>query len=219
MTAWHDLSHPLHPGIPHPPSFPPPRFERVLELGETSPEVHQFVLCTHMGTHIDAPSHFIAGGGTVDQIPVERLTTTAVVWGLDCEPGQLIDAGMLEQQAPTVEAGEAVLLWTGWGDKYGDPQYLDHPYLAEDAAQWLVEHEVAYVAMDVMTPDLPIALRSEGFNFPVHRTLMGAGTLVVENLAAADALVGHRVEVVVGAIRLEGLDGAPARILARIIDA
>lgn len=217
MTAWYDLSHPLHAGIPHPPSFPPPRFERVLDLSETSPEVHQFALCTHMGTHIDAPCHFIQGGGTVDEIPVERLTATAVVWGLDCKPGQVIDAAMLEQQTPAMRPGEAVLVWTGWGEKFGAADYIDHPYLSEDAAQWLVDHGTAYVALDVMTPDLPIAQRPDGFDFPVHRILMGAGTLVVENLAGAQSLVGHRVEVIVGALPLRGLDGAPARILARII--
>lgn len=218
MTAWHDLSHPLHPAIPYPPSFPPPRFERVFELSETSPEVHQFELCTHMGTHLDAPRHFIEGGAAIDEIPVERLTTNAVVWGLDCEPGQVIDAALLEQQTPAVQPGEAVLLWTGWGDKYGRPEYSDHPYLSHDAAHWLVDRQVNYVAVDVVTPDLPFALRPEGFNFPVHRILMSAGTLVVENLAGARALVGRRVHVIVGALPLQGLDGAPARILARVVD-
>lgn len=218
MTDWHDLSHPLHTDIPYPPSFPPPRFERVFALSETSPEVHQFALCTHMGTHLDAPCHFIEGGATIDEVPLDTLTATAVVWGLDCDPGELISADMFEAQAPESRPGEGVLLWTGWGDRYGSTEYVDHPYLGEDAAHWLVERQAAYVALDFVTPDLPFHLRPEGFDFPVHRILMGGGTLVIENLAAAGALVGRRVEVIVGALRLQGLDGAPARILARVID-
>jgi arylformamidase len=70
--------------------------------------------------------------------------------------------------------------------------------------------------MDLPTPDLPVPRRpAQGFGWPVHKILLSRGVLIAEHLAGLASLSGQRVEIIIGALNVEGADGAPARILAR----
>ena len=44
-----------------------------------------FSMCAHNGTHMDAPSHFISGGTTVDEVSLESLIGQAFVTEYDGE--------------------------------------------------------------------------------------------------------------------------------------
>ena len=71
------------------------------------------------------------------------------------------------------------------------------------------------VAVDTGTPDLPVALRPDGFTWPVHQILLGAGVLVAEHLTNLAGLTGSRVELVLAPLNIRGADGAPVRALGR----
>jgi kynurenine formamidase len=49
----------------------------------------------------------------------------------------------------------------------------------------------------------------------VHKILLSRGVLIVEHLTGLEPLAGQRVEVIVGALNIQGADGGPARVLAR----
>lgn len=92
----------------------------------------------HTGTHMDAPSHFIprpdsglphagpAGDITVEKVPVDQTIGPAVVIDArslrgKAEPGMspIVTADFLlewERQNGAIEAGDIVLLYTGWTD-------------------------------------------------------------------------------------------------------
>ncbi|MBV9313497.1 MAG: cyclase family protein [Pseudonocardia sp.] len=61
----------------------------------------------HNSTHIDAPSHMIVGGGTLDAYPPEQFV----------DRGHLIDLRAVDSAVPfdlsAIGAGDIVLLWTG----------------------------------------------------------------------------------------------------------
>jgi kynurenine formamidase len=216
MDAWQDLSQELSAGMPYPQYFPPPAFARVLERKPpTTPQVTQFTLCTHMGTHVDAPSHFIDGAPDIDDLPLERFVLAGVVWAVSTPGLAVITVRDLEGLTPRLRRGDALLLSTGWGAKWGTPAYQAHPYLAAEVAEWLVEQGVAMLGVDVVTPDMPVAARQPGFDFPVHNALLRRGTLIVENLTNLSSLAGERVEIVAAPLRIRAADGAPARVIAR----
>ncbi len=216
MDAWRDLSQDLFAGMPYPQYFPPPSFARVLELKEpTTPQVTQLTLCTHMGTHVDAPSHFIRGGPDIDDLPLERFIVPGVVWAVSKQPLAPIVVRDLEALTPRLRRGDALFLFTGWGDKWGAPEYNEHPYLAAEVGAWLVEQGVTMLGMDVVTPDLPVVARAPGYDFPVHHTLLRHGTLIIENLTNLSPLAGGRVEIIAAPLKIRHADGAPARVIAR----
>jgi arylformamidase len=54
-------------------------------------------------------------------------------------------------------------------------------------------------------------------DWPVHRTLLSRGVLVCEHLTGHTALAGKRVEFMFNALNIEASNGAPARVVARLL--
>ncbi|CAN5601321.1 cyclase family protein [soil metagenome] len=210
-----DLSQTYANGMPHAQTIPAPHFEQVKSVERDGYSVTQLSVATHIGTHIDAPSHLIEGGQTIEDVPLETLVGPAVAVAIDKRPGEEISAGDLENTVVESSPGDALLIRTGWGRKFGDEDYGDHPYLSEDAACWIVDRGFRLVGLDVTTPDMPGHLRTEDFDFQVHRILLGSGVLIVEHLYLEE-VVGHRFELFIGSLKVENADGAPARVLAML---
>lgn len=208
-----DLSQTYANGMPHAQTIPEPHFEQVKSVERDGYSVTQLSVATHVGTHIDAPSHLIENGQTIEDVPLETLVGPALAVSVDTGPGQQITAEDLENTVGESSTGDALLIRTGWGRKFGDEDYEDHPYLSEDAARWIVDRGFRLVGLDVTTPDAPGHLRTEDFDFQVHHILLGSGVLIVEHLYLEE-VVGEKFQLFIGALKVEAADGAPARVLA-----
>jgi arylformamidase len=215
-----DLTHPLGPGAHSPPGSPALRIEELPCPPGAVLRDSVVELVVHAGTHVDAPSHLIGHAQHADELPLDALIGPAVAWGFDCAEPREIGARELQAARPEARAGDQVYLHTGWDRFYGDEErYAAHPHVSAEAAAWLVERGVSLVAIDTPTPDLAVAARPEGFDFPVHRALLGAGVPIVENVAGLGAVAGRRFRGHVCAIPLVGADGAPARVFAELGEA
>ena len=53
-------------------------FAPIARVEEDGYAMSEYRLLNHIGTHVDAPCHQIAGGDTLDDLPLERLVTDAV---------------------------------------------------------------------------------------------------------------------------------------------
>lgn len=212
---WVELSHILSPDLPGIDYFPQPCFERIRSMPADPLNLTKIDMVCHFGTHVDAPNHFIPDGPAISEIPLDRLVGTGVIWRLDLAPYQIIEPYDFEQARPRVQPGDIVLLDTGWGDRLLSPAYAQHPSLSGAAAHWLVENRIKLLGVDFPTPDLPTQSRPSGFDWPIHHILLSNGVLIAENLTHMSALSGHRVEVLLLPLRIEGADGAPATVLAR----
>lgn len=213
--AWIDLSHPLRADLPRIPMFPPARFERIMSMPKDRLNVTAIEMVCHFGTHVDAPCHFIPDGPAFDEIPIDRLCGTGVVWRLACEPYAVIEPEMLAQARPALQADDIVLLDTGWAEHFDTPRYDQHPSLGVAAAEWLVEHSVKLVGVDFATPDLAVNRRPPDFDWPIHHVLLRHGVLIAEHLTNLRRLSGRRIEVLFLGLNIEGADGAPCRVVAR----
>nr|WP_233340955.1 cyclase family protein [Haloprofundus sp. MHR1] len=214
--GWVDLSQPFSDDMPHPPAVPAPAFETVRDVAEDRINVQQYTAATHVGTHVDAPRHFVEGGATIDELPLDRFAGDGVFLDVSTDDAREITVEDVEQADGTVRENDIVLLYTGWQEKYGTPDYVSHPWLSVDLAEWLVERGVKMVATDTLTPDIPPPRRPEGWMaFPVHRRLLTEGVLVAENLTNLDTHVGKRLEVQGFPVKIRDGDGAPVRFVAR----
>ena len=79
MKRFLDLTHPIEKGMPVFPGDPQPEFTESMTLDKDICTVQTIRFNNHIGTHLDAPSHFIDDGITVDQIPLETLMGKAVL--------------------------------------------------------------------------------------------------------------------------------------------
>ena len=59
---WIDLSHVLSEDLPRVTFFPMPRFSRIMSQPERPMNVTEIQMVVHVGTHVDAPIHFISDG-------------------------------------------------------------------------------------------------------------------------------------------------------------
>lgn len=211
---WHDLAHDYHAAMTTQSMVGPPCIENVWTVGREPFNIQRLVLASHLGTHVDAPLHFIAGGRTIDTYSLRDLAGPAAILPVSAAPRQAISAAELERSGVCVERGDIVLIASGWDRHFSTPEYLDHPYLAADAAEWLLERGVRMVGVDFYSADLPVPLRPQGFTWPVHHRLLGAGVLIAENLANVTSVAGRRLTVGAFPLKIRGGDGAPARIFA-----
>ena len=98
-------------------------------------------MATHTGSHVDAPLHKIAGGRSIDALPLETFVGPAHLADLrglaaDAAIGPEVLARALHGRI----AGEIVLLATGWGDRRAKTdEWLRHsPFVDPAGARWLV---------------------------------------------------------------------------------
>ncbi len=204
-----DLSHTIREGMPAYPGDQPAEVRRV--EAEEPWRILRLGLGTHTGTHIDAARHYVPGGRSIDQYPLERFLLDAWVVHLEADAGEAVEWAALESRLPaTGLAGAAVLLHTGWDRHWGEPEAERHPCLSADAARRLAATGVGLVGTDAYSLDSTIL----GTTY-AHEALLGADVLIVENLTHLERLEGagpYRCAFV--PLRIEGGDGSPIRAFA-----
>jgi arylformamidase len=160
-----------------------------------------FSMFAHYATHVDAPNHFIEGAHGIDQIPISRLMGAAALIPLDdhgTETG--ITADTLEDRGRHVRRGDIAILRTGWSDKHWGQQtfWSDGPYLDTSGADWLVEREPGF----------------RGEDCPIHHRILGADIYNIEYVHQLSKIRAPRCGILALPLKLAGLDGAPARVVA-----
>jgi arylformamidase len=73
-----DLTQPMANGMPVMEGIEPPQFRDLADVSVDGYAMSQYTFVNHTGTHVDAPAHQIAGGASLDEIPLDRLVTYAV---------------------------------------------------------------------------------------------------------------------------------------------
>jgi arylformamidase len=176
-----DLSQPIFHGSPNCPAHPPVKSEILKDHPDSGWRVELLTLSNHTGSHVDAPLHKIAGGASLDDIPLESWCGPAFIAdfrGIAADAH--ITADMLKAKLHGDLADKIVLLCTGWGEKRAKTEeWLHHsPCLGEDGAAWLVERKIRGVGIDHYS----IGGMRDPTNPRVHTILLGAGVWVVEEL-------------------------------------
>ena len=218
LTRMIDLTLDIYDGMPTFPTHWHPRVE-VTILGRHRVEgraTRKLVLGTHTGTHMDAPLHFIEGGQSIDEIPLETIVGEAAVVDLT-DKGALatITAQDLEARGSAVQKGGIVILRTDWWKRWETRAfYFEHPHLTRDACQWLLDHQVQTVATDIPDIENPAEELPPGTPGPLHVLLMSEGVILVENLTNLDRLTREHVFLIALPLKIRGSEGSPARVIA-----
>jgi arylformamidase len=176
----------------------------------------------HGFTHMDSPRHFFADGRTTSDIPLETTVGDAAVVDLTpIEPNHAITAERLAAAADHVEPGNIVVMKSCWEQQRspGTPEFwTEAPYVARDAAEWLLARRPRAVAFD-FPQDYTIRLLLKGEVRPVaehvtHDVLLRNGVILIEYLSNTAALTKPRTFLCCLPLKLPDADGAPARVIA-----
>lgn len=217
-----NLAQPLYTGMPHGRKHDVPSFEQktstmTFSRGYAMVSITEIKMAAHVGTHIDAARHFFPDSHTIDQYPYGRFVGPGVVLDVRRDGVVPITADELRRATPEILSGDIVFLYFGYAERFGQEAYRHHPYLSPDAAAFLGERGVNIVGTDTITPDLPVAHRSESFDYPIHRHLLRHDVLIVENLGPGlNDVMGRRLTLAVPPLRILGGDGSPVPACALI---
>jgi kynurenine formamidase len=183
----------------------------------------------HVGTHFDAPIHWITGrdGEDVASVPLGRLVGPAVVIDKSAEAAADPDYLLTVDEIKAFEAdhgplpgGGWLLLRTGWDARAHDQaEFLNEghtPGPDADCARFLAE-EAPIVGFGVETVGTD-AGSAGGFDppFPIHHQLLGAGKYGITQLANLAELPPTGAVIVVAPLRLVNGTGSPSRVIALV---
>lgn len=161
-------------------------------------------LCTgmHVGTHIDGPGHLTDSKELLSNKSINSFIGNGYL--IDARNKQ-IDASLL-QHFPK-EDGLIVLIMTGYDKHFNSPEYFtDHPVIAPEFAEALVNYGVKMVGIDFFSPD--------HYPFAIHQTLFAHNILLIENLANLEELIEIENFWVVALPLKTETDSALARVIA-----
>lgn len=208
MKVFIDISLSISADTPVWPGDPPVLLEPVtrVEDGDVA-DVSRLGFGTHTGTHVDPPAHFVPGGATVDELPLDVLVGPAVV--ADLTGGGAIDAARLA--GLDLPPGTTRLLLKTADGSAAPATVAATGALTPDGAHWLVDRGVHLVGADTLS------IEPATHDYPVHRILLGVGVIIVEGLDLRAAPAGH-YQLVCLPLRIAGGDGAPARAVLLPLD-
>lgn len=204
----HDITIPISPDMPTYPGDPKVSLEPVLQIAKgDAANVSQLCMGDHTGTHLDPPVHFIPGGKTVDQLDLSVLYGPAVVLDLTRVSAAITPDDLERAQMP--KDAMRVLFKTRNSRLWAKHNGFDKNYVGVswDAAQWLVDHHVRLVGIDYLSVEV------FGAAWPkTHRTLLGAGVIIVEGLNLADIPPGSFTLACLP-LKIKNGDGGPCRAI------
>lgn len=192
-------------------------FDTPYKFSECGWQGSTFSMFCHYGTHVDAPNHFIEGASGIDAAPLGKLMGPAALMDLSDHGREAgITGDTLESRGRHVEPGDIAILRTGWTDQHwgDDVFWKEGPYLAGDGADWLVERGVKAVVYDFAEE---FVVRRKGFRgeeCEIHHKILGKDIYNIEYVHNLAAISQPRCAVMALPLKLAGLDGSPARVLA-----
>lgn len=228
MKKFYDLSHVFDENTYHPFGFP---VFKNMEMFESHGVRHAIVtMSLHFATHMDAPWHMVKKGRRLDMIDLRELVGEAVVLDVSAKygPGKAELRGISAQDLKDalgaagldLKAGDAVIVYTGWEKLFKTEPvryYRKYCTLGNDAAEWLVSKKARLVGLDVPDIDLPECYAVPPFKPKNHRTVLGAGVFVVENVGGeVREVLGKRIGLIPAHVKFGGeyASGAPTRLIA-----
>ena len=171
-------------------------------------QIGRIDMVANTGTYLDSPFHRYADGVDLAGLPLQSLADLPGIvvrrpWDNDIEIGK-----------SSIEsfdvAGKAVLIHTGWDRHWRTDRYAeDHPYLTDEAADWIVGNGAALVGIDSYNID-DTRVRAR----PVHTRLLGASIPICEHMTGLGTLPDEGFRFSAVPPKIAGMGTFPVRAYA-----
>ncbi|MEN9405984.1 MAG: hypothetical protein RLZ12_268 [Bacillota bacterium] len=215
-----DLTHPLEPAIAT--WSGSCGFNHNLQLdyadcnGPDKFRIMEIKMDAGIGTHMDAPSHAVCGGRSIHQFTVQELCMSCVIIDVvhKCHERYTVnldDVAAFEREFGTIAKDSCVMIKTGWSKYWDKPEKYNNnhvfPSVSLEVANLLLQRSVSALGIDTLSPDRP----EDGFN--VHRAFLGAGKILIENMANLDKMPPMDAHVMVLPLKVKDGTEAPVRLV------
>lgn len=175
----------------------------VIESDDTF--MHEMDMMSHVGTHVEAPSHFYEGGKDVTELPLEGFVGRAVLLNLTHMEAQAEIAGAdLERAAGPMDVRGAIMVL------HSPHQGAQAPTLTREAAEWMAERGCQMMGIG---ETVGLGKDAEVIR-EVHDVLMSREVPFLEVLAGLDDLRQDEFVLFALPLKIAGLDSSPVRAVA-----
>lgn len=219
-----DLSQTMEPGAPQPENAPPFSLKR-LTFTEKGGRANSgwLAIPEHFSTHCDAPYHANEKWPSIESLPLDVFIGPGIVLDLTDIPekNDITRDDLREREARqnlSINSGMIVLLHTGFDaihwktDGEGAKQIKNHPYLTEEAGEYLVSRKIKGLGMDMGSPD------ESGADLAFHRLLLGNGIIIFEHLTRLDQLPQAGFLFTAFPLKIKGGSGSPVRATGLVFE-
>ena len=215
-----DLTHALKSSAPHWSGKIGFELQTELNYEECEPDVkfrvQKLQMYAGMGTHIDAPSHCIEGGKTIEEM--HSFIAPCIVIDVSAEEEEIkiseANVRAFEKQYGKIQKNTFVIFYTGWEQYWDHPdKYINDykfPSLSLECANFLLQREIVGIGIDTLSPDYP------DDKFCVHKAILGAGKYIVENVKNSKLLPAFGSFIGIFPLKIEGGTEAPVRLIGFI---
>jgi len=214
-----DLSHSIHDGMLTYKGLPAPIICDYLSREEsrqryapgTEFQIGKIEMVANTGTYIDCPFHRYADGKDLSQVDLPAFTDLEGIlvrsdYRADLAVGRDVFAGL-------DVSGKAVLVNTGWAERWGTDAYFEpDAFLTEEAAVYLRDRGARLVGIDSHNID-----DIRGGSRPVHSTLLRSEILIVEHLCNLESVPERGFTFSAIPPKFEGVGTFPVRAFARLM--
>jgi kynurenine formamidase len=205
-----DLTHPISNDMPVYPGTEPPVIVTGCTVAEDGFFEKKITMYSHTGTHIDAPAHLLEDGKTLDAFPVDQYFGPALVLDVSEDDSGIIGLDKLEPHLHDIAGVDFLLIRTGWDRYWGTERYFaSYPVLSIEAAETLTGLGLKGIGFDAISPD-----PTDSTELPVHRVLMNAELIIIENLTGLERLPADPFLFSCLPLAFEDADGSPVRAVA-----
>ena len=207
--GWYDISVPLKQGMSYLPIDPvAPKIYRLSDVAlGAKVTMSMLEIISHTGTHIDTPLHFIPGGSTVSDMPIEATLGPARV--IEIKDPHAVKVEELKKHK--IRKGERILCKTRNSPMaYESPKFVeDYVYLDGEAAVYLAEKKIVLFGLDCITIG---DIRDEQNVVKTHQTLLAAGVYILEDCALGGVPPGEYELICLPLLMYNG-DAGPCRAI------
>jgi arylformamidase len=209
--GWYDITVPLKQNMIILPIDPvAPRIYRYSDANLGAPVTMTMLeIISHTGTHIDTPLHFIPGGSTITDMPLDATIGPCRVIGIKDRKRITAD----ELKPYNIKKGERVLFKTrNSPESYAGKKFMDdYVYFSDESAEYLAEKQVRLVGLDFITIG---DFKNEASVTKTHTTFLNAGIYIMEDCALGDVPPGDYELLCMPLLVYHG-DAAPCRAILR----
>ena len=200
---FHDISLNIKEGMLSFPGDTIPEFNKIKEINQDNYNLSNMRVSVHVGTHVDAPSHFIKNGRTIDEISPERFIGDVQV--IEIEDEKEIRKSELEE----IEFhSNKILFKTQNSNMISENVFQnDFVYLNYEGAEYLIESGIDFIGIDYLTIE-----SLDTTDFSVHKLLLKNNVIVLEGINLKDISPGN-YKLIAPPLKITGAEASPVRAL------
>jgi arylformamidase len=172
-----------------------------------------FAMSNHLGTHVDAPKHFVEAGMSVtDYAAKDWVFDRPFLIDVPTAPGETLSAAAIDRVVGLANDADLLLIRTGFEQyRSSSPYWQESPIIHSDVITVLDQYfpKLKAIALDTISIS---SLLDREMGRATHKVLLSRGLRIFEDVALAH-IEKNLKQVMAFPLLLDDADGAPVSMV------